>query len=318
MNKEISRNIRLGLFVIAGIVLLIFGLYSIGSNKNMFTKSFTLESYFYDVNGLSVGNNVRYSGIDVGTVQKIEIINDSSVRVVMIIEEKLKDFIRKNSIASIGTDGLMGNKLVNISAGTSNASMVENNDRIASLKAVNTDEMLRTLDMTNSNIALISANLKDITQNVYQSRGTLYTVLMDTALARSVSQSIRNIEGISLNLKQTSVQLASLVSDVNGGKGPLGVMLKDTALSGDLKTSVEKIKEGSEEFSRITKDVSVLMQQINSGNGVVNGLLTDSLMADELKKSITNLQSASQKLDQDLEALQHSFLLRRYFRGKSK
>ena len=318
MNKEISRNIRLGLFVIAGIVLLIFGLYSIGSNKNMFTKSFTLESYFYDVNGLSVGNNVRYSGIDVGTVQKIEIINDSSVRVVMIIEEKLKGFIRKNSIASIGTDGLMGNKLVNISAGTSNASMVENNDRIASLKAVNTDEMLRTLDMTNSNIALISANLKDITQNVYQSRGTLYTVLMDTALARSVSQSIRNIEGISLNLKQTSVQLASLVSDVSGGKGPLGVMLKDTALSGDLKTSVEKIKEGSEEFSRITKDVSVLMQQINSGNGVVNGLLTDSLMADELKKSITNLQSASQKLDQDLEALQHSFLLRRYFRGKSK
>ena len=284
----------------------------------MFTKSFTLESYFYDVNGLSVGNNVRYSGIDVGTVQKIEIINDSSVRVVMIIEEKLKGFIRKNSIASIGTDGLMGNKLVNISAGTSNASMVENNDRIASLKAVNTDEMLRTLDMTNSNIALISANLKDITQNVYQSRGTLYTVLMDTALARSVSQSIRNIEGISLNLKQTSVQLASLVSDVNGGKGPLGVMLKDTALSGDLKTSVKKIKEGSEEFSRITKDVSVLMQQINSGNGVVNGLLTDSLMADELKKSITNLQSASQKLDQDLEALQHSFLLRRYFRGKSK
>ena len=151
MNKEIYRNIRLGVFVIAGAALLIFGLYSIGKSKSMFGKTFILSCEFSDVNGLAVGNNVRYSGIDVGTVDKIEFANDSTIKVDMLIDDNFKKYIRANSIASIGTDGLMGNKLVSIAPGSSDVPLVEDLSVIRSIKIVNTEEMLRTLDNTNNN-----------------------------------------------------------------------------------------------------------------------------------------------------------------------
>src|ERR1039457_3677637 len=107
MNKEIIRNIRLGVFVVAGVLMLIVALYFIGNNKNIFGKSFKLYVVFPNVRGLQPGNNVRYDGINVGTVAKIEIVNDTCIKVEMNIETDLKKVIRKNSIATIGTDGLM-------------------------------------------------------------------------------------------------------------------------------------------------------------------------------------------------------------------
>src|SRR5689334_12869651 len=108
MSKELTRNIRLGIFVLAGTVFIIVMLYLIGSKQNLFGSTFRISAQFYTVNGLMEGNNVRFAGIDVGTVEKVEIISDSTVNVVMLIEEKIRPYIKKNAIASVGTDGLMG------------------------------------------------------------------------------------------------------------------------------------------------------------------------------------------------------------------
>jgi phospholipid/cholesterol/gamma-HCH transport system substrate-binding protein len=320
MKNEITHNIKLGIFVLFGGLLLIFGLYVIGKNKNMFGKTFRLVSVFYDVNGLTVGNNVRYSGIDVGTVEKIEIINDSAVSIEMLIDDKVKKFIRKNSIASIGTDGLMGNKIVNITPGSPEVRLVQDNDEINSLRTVDTENMLRTLELTNSNVAIISSNLKEITENVNKSKGTLYRVLMDTTLAKNVEFTLQKIQLVSTNLVQTSSQLSVIVNDVGHGKGTIGLLLNDTTLPNDLRLAVRKVKEGSEQFSTITNDVADVLKQINSGNGVMHSLLKDSVMAENLRTSLTNIDSASRKLDDNLEALKHSILLRGYFKrlGKAK
>ena len=316
MNKEGSHNFRLGTFVVLGAVLLIFGLYTIGNNKNMFRKSFRLTSVFYDVSGLTVGNNVRYSGIDVGTVDKIEITSDTTVRIVMLIDNKLRQFIRKNSVASIGTDGLMGNKLINISPGDPSSPLAHDNEFIPSLRTLSTEEMLRTLDVTNKNISIISNNLREITENVNKSRGTLYTVLMDTSLAKKVTLTLGNIQEVSNNLNVTSRQLSGVINDVSHGKGALGAAISDTVLANDLRTAIKKVKEGSERFSTITTDVSTMINTVNSGKGVATTLLKDSAMADDLKKSISNIESATFKLNEDLEALKHNFLLRGYFKKK--
>lgn len=318
MNKEISRNIRLGAFVIAGAILLIVGLYSIGKSKNMFGKTFTLSCEFTDVNGLSVGNNVRYSGIDVGIIDKIEFVNDSSIKVVMLLDEKIKKYIRSNSIAAIGTDGLMGNKLVNITPGTSDVPLVEDNSQIRSIKIVDTEEMLRTLDMTNRNISIITGNLKEITNNVNRSRGTLYTILMDTMLAKSVENTLVNIRYVSNNLVETSQQLSDITKEAGSGKGILGTMLNDTTMSNELRLSIANVKEGSENFSKMSSDIAEIVEQINSGKGIVNGLIKDSLMANDLRVSLSNIESASKKLDEDLEAMQHSIFFRSYFKKAKK
>src|SRR5690349_3412806 len=134
MKNKTLDNTKLGLFVLLGLAFLIFSLYMIGRNRNMFGSTFTLKANFHNTNGLLVGNNVRYSGIDVGTVTRIRIVSDTSVLVTMIIDKSVKRFIKQNSIATIGTEGLMGNKLININGQSDKANPVEDGSMIETLR----------------------------------------------------------------------------------------------------------------------------------------------------------------------------------------
>jgi phospholipid/cholesterol/gamma-HCH transport system substrate-binding protein len=284
----------------------------------MFGSSFILHTTFNDVNGLTKGNNVRYSGIDVGTVENIDILNDTTIFIEMIIKTEMIKFIRKNSLASVGTDGLMGNKLVNITAGTSEVPTVNEYDTIASVRGVNTDAMLRTLEYTNQNVAFISLNLKAITENVNKSRGTLYTVLMDTTLALSFKNTLTNIEHVSNNLNSISERLNNLIEEAKTGSGMIASLLSDSSLASEFKITIKKAKEGSESLSAISKEINQLISQINQGKGTASLIVNDTAMANDLKQSISNIRSASLKLDEDLEGLKHSFPLKKYYNKQEK
>ena len=170
MNKEIVKSIKLGIFIITGILCLVVALYFIGSRQNMFGRTFKLYTVFKNVRGLQPGYNVRYAGINVGTVEKIKIQGDTTVQVEMSIQSDLKKVIRKNSKTTIGTDGLKGDKLINIEPGSPEGELVNEGDQLGGIASINTEEMLRTLDITNRNIAVVSANLRDITNNINTSR----------------------------------------------------------------------------------------------------------------------------------------------------
>lgn len=242
MDKETSHRIRLGIFIISGLILLIVGLYLIGSNRNIFGRNITLYTTFYNISGLQVGNNVRFSGIDVGTVKKLEIVNDTTVKVTMQMDENLTRFIRINSVASIGTDGLMGNKLINIDPGTQDAQQIADGTTIPSSKGVDTEQMLRTLNQTNQNVSMISEDLRILTGNINKSRGTLYTVLMDTTLAYSLKHTLTNIEVISSNLGNFTSELSAVVKGVQDGQGTLGGLLNDSSsISKSFKNSMVRI-----------------------------------------------------------------------------
>ncbi len=318
MNKEINHRIRLGIFVTTGIVLLIVALYFIGNNRNMFGSNFKLYATFQNVNGLQTGNNVRYSGINVGTVEKIEIINDTSVHVQMVIEDKLKNHVRKNSIASIGTDGLMGNKLVNIEPASAEAPLAMEGDEIPSIRSVNTEEMLRTLELTNQNIALVSADLKSITGSVQKSRGTLYKILMDTTIGEGMGKTLDNIQGVSKNLSSVAEEFSTLVSGIRSGKGTIGMLLKDTMLPNSLEQTVNNVKLSSQHIAELSEKMNDLVQRIDRQKGSLSTLLNDTMMANNLKQSILNIRNGTDNFNQNMEALKNSFLFRDYFRKLEK
>ncbi|MBK6837382.1 MAG: MCE family protein [Bacteroidetes bacterium] len=268
MDKETSHRIRLGIFIISGLILLIVGLYLIGSNRNIFGRNITLYTTFYNISGLQVGNNVRFSGIDVGTVKKLEIVNDTTVKVTMQMDETLTRFIRINSVASIGTDGLMGNKLINIDPGTQDAQQINDGTTIPSSKGVDTEQMLRTLNQTNQNVSMISDDLRILTGNINKSRGTLYTVLMDTTLAYSLKHTLTNIEVISSNLGNFTSELSAVVKGVQDGQGTLGGLLNDSSsISKSFKNSLVQIEESSKNLNSITLELKTAMDKINSGQG---------------------------------------------------
>ncbi|MFN8300779.1 MAG: MlaD family protein [Chitinophagales bacterium] len=318
MSNEITRNIRLGIFVIAGTVLLIVALYFIGTNRNMFGKTFTLYTTFKDVAGLQKGHNVRYAGIDVGTVQNIEIVNDTTIRVELLLDAKLKQVIRKNSIATLGNDGLMGNKLVNIEPGTPDVGFVAEKDELPSRAALDMDEMLRTLDVTNKNIAVVSANLRSITDNINTGRGTLYTVLMDTTLSQKIKGTVDKISGVSDNILRVSADLAEVVKDVKGGKGLAGTLLKDTAVSGDLVVAVEQVRVASEKINASAGELKLLLENINTGSGTVSTLINDTATSGHLKQTLLNIENSARNFNENMEALKHNFLLRGYFKKLEK
>src|SRR3970040_98526 len=112
MKKNISSKIRLGIFISLGIAVFIVAIYFIGDKQQLFRSTFRVSGVFEDVGGLQAGNNVRLSGINVGTIDNVSIISDTSVRVVIVIDESTRKFIRKDAVASIGSEGLMGNKVL--------------------------------------------------------------------------------------------------------------------------------------------------------------------------------------------------------------
>ena len=189
---EISKNSKVGVFVLSGTALLILALYLIGSKQNFFGSTFELHAKFKTINGLMPGNNIRFTGIDIGTVKKVEIENDSTVNVVMIIENDVRQFIKQNAIATVGTDGLMGNKLINISSSDENTSCVTDGDIIKSINPFGTDAMMRTLEVSNQNIKEITNDMK-IIANRLNKPNTLWSILMDTTISKNLKQAIINI-----------------------------------------------------------------------------------------------------------------------------
>src|SRR5690606_14148476 len=127
---------------------------------------FEIAAHFNNVNGLQPGNNVRFSGIDAGSVTEVNFMNDSVIEVRMRIKESLRQHIKQNALASIGTDGLMGNMIVNISPGKGQALPVENNSLIQSYSRIKTDDILNTLNVTNDNAAMLTHDLLEITQQI--------------------------------------------------------------------------------------------------------------------------------------------------------
>jgi phospholipid/cholesterol/gamma-HCH transport system substrate-binding protein len=194
MKKNAGNKIKLGVFVSMGILLFIIGIYFIGDRQQMFSKTFRIKGMFKDVNGLKIGNNVRFSGINVGTIENIEIISDSCVRVDMTIEDITRKFIKKDATAIIGSEGLMGNKIMSISPGTSDQKPIENNDFIKTTIPINIDDILVKIKVTADNAAIISSQLGGILTKVNSGNGTIGRLLQDSTIAENINTTIVNLK----------------------------------------------------------------------------------------------------------------------------
>ncbi len=194
MQKTTGNKIRLGIFVSISFTLFIIGIYLIGQRQQLFGSTFRVSGIFKDISGLQVGNNVRFSGINIGVVENIHQISDSTVKVVMLIDEEIRKFMKINAIAFIGSDGLMGNKIVLIIPGTAGQKELSNNDTIETVRQVNIDDILQKIKVTSDNAANITGDLAAIIKNVREGKGTVGKLIMDSTLAQNVDAALVNIK----------------------------------------------------------------------------------------------------------------------------
>ena len=195
-------KMRLGLFIAGGLALFVATIFIIGKQKNLFNPVFELTSTFYNVSGLQVGNNVRFSGINVGTISEITIINDSTVKVDMQIRKEVNQFIKSDCEVLIGSEGLIGDRLLIISQGSSNSPMAKSGQKLKSSEPVETDAIMASLQVTANNAAIISEQLANIFIKINSGNGTLGRLIQDSTIAENINQTIVNLKKSSKGLNE--------------------------------------------------------------------------------------------------------------------
>ena len=205
MSKDAESNWKLGMFVTGGLLLFILTIYFIGKQQNLFGSNFELKSKFKTVSGLKVGNNVRFSGINIGTVSEIELVNDSSVIVVLVIEKEVQKFIKTDARASIGSDGLVGDKVLTISPGTSSKEVIKDNAFIKSTSPIEMADLMKSVKASVDNAEIITSQLAQFTYNMNNGKGTLFKLMNDKEFAKKVDATMTNLQsgtkGLSENME---------------------------------------------------------------------------------------------------------------------
>ena len=272
MKKNSTNKIKLGVFVSVGITVLILAIYFIGEKQQLFRSTFRLTGVFKDVGGLQIGNNVRLSGINIGTVENVSLISDTSVRVEVLIDENTRQFIKKDAVASIGSEGLMGNKVLVIIPGTGSQKVIENNDVIATSRPVELDELMKSLKTTIDNTSLITEDLAKITTNISSGKGTIGRLMMDSTWRQNIQSTIINLEKGSAGFKvfmdnaqevdeilvsfkavientaTITDDLGKITTNLGQGKGIIGKLFMDESSAQNIDSTFFYLKEGSEGF----------------------------------------------------------------------
>lgn len=311
---------KLGAFILTGLFTLILSFYFIGKNRHLFGTKFKLRARFTNLNGLIEGNNVLYAGIQAGTVSSISLINDTTIEVTLLIDKAIRPHIHQRSVASIGTEGLMGNKIVNIVPATGNFPLINDGDLLSTRQVVNTDEMLQTLSRTNQNIAGISEALKISVLRINQSK--LMALLDDPSIGNRLRSTLKNIDRTAYQASYLAGNLNKVVQDMRDGKGLAGALLSDTGLTVNLQAAMANIRQATAKTQKLTTDLDDMVSQINddltTGKGTLHLLLRDSIAAGHIQQSLKNIENGTDGFNQNMEALKHNFLFRGYFKDQAK
>lgn len=321
MARKTINNVKLGIFVMAGVIFLILMLYMVGKNRSFLGSNYTLKAHFTNIDGLAEGNNVRYSGIQVGTVKNINILHDTIIEVGMTIREDMKKFIHVDDFAHIGGEGLMGNKVVNISPSNKGSKLAENGDLLLSKHSVSLNSVMEMLDGTNNDIAGITKGLKLTIQKINTST-TLWELLNDKTITGNIKALLENVVISSKKVENSTAVLDEMIQSIQHGKGNVGMLLKDTMLTSNLKQASFEINRTIQNANQISTDLQTLVKKLDAdihhGKGIVPAVLNDSLVTVDLRKSMENIERGTYKFDQSMEALKHNFFFRGYFKKQEK
>jgi phospholipid/cholesterol/gamma-HCH transport system substrate-binding protein len=318
MRGENKRSVIVGIFVFLGIAILVAGVLTLGGQQKKFVKTIQLKAVFDDIGGLQTGNNVWFSGVKIGTVRKINFYGDSQVEIELNVEKEVVDFIRKDSKATISSDGLIGNKIIVIYGGTTMAPAVQDGDRLESVMPLDTDQMMETLQVNNENLVEITNDLKILTSKLAQGEGIVGAVMTDSLLEESFRSIIANLNRASINSNRMLTDLNTFTSKMNQKGNLFNDLATDTVMVGDLKETMESLKATAANSQELTQKLEVITEKFNSKDNTMGMLLNDPEFASNLKSTMKNTDSATYNLNEGMKALEYTWPFNRGFKRQAK
>lgn len=345
MNKESLNKGKLGMFVVTGILLFVVTIYVIGINRNLFGSNFILNSQFKNVSGLKVGSNVRLSGINIGTVSKIEFITDSLVLVRLLIKDEVQQYIKIDALASIGSDGLVGDKVLIIQPGSSSKSVVKDNGIIASNSTIEIDDVLKSVKKSAENAEIITNQLADFSFKMNDQNGFLSKFMTDKQFAIRMGNTIENLEistnqiakfspkindpnglinrlfvdknfsikidNTVTNLQKSATELALFTSKINTENSTLTKLITDPNFAKSISTTFKNLEISTNDFVKFTS-------KINNESNVLSKLIDNKRLGNSVDSTITKIGVGAEGIIEIENAAKRNFLLRGYFNKKKR
>ncbi len=331
------RPWAVGLFVTVGLALFVTILFIIGNRQEAFARKTTFQTQFRNVSGLTEGAKVRVSGVDAGKIKKIELPRNASekFRLVLQVEAKLKPMIRTDSVASIETEGVVGDKYVLVGRGSDQAAEAQPNTTLASKEPL---ELSVLVEKANDLLSDVQATIGDV-------RGRV-----DTSLA-TITRTVGHADGLIVNITPTVLKIArdasaitgnidTLATDLNAGKGPGGLLLRDEETRRQLQVTIGNLQRTSVKASDAADRANHLIGDFQSRGlaektqatlanaqamtGQLNSSVREALAEDtmgedaasNIRQTLSNFNRTSANLADDTEALKHNFLLRGFFKKR--
>jgi phospholipid/cholesterol/gamma-HCH transport system substrate-binding protein len=306
-----SRKAAVGFFVLGGLVLFGFALFLIGDRKKLFDDSFVVFAEFERLAGLQAGARVRVAGLGAGEVLSISYPQspEARFRVEMRVVEDLHPLVRTDSVATIQTEGLVGNMMVDIGEGSSGAAKVSEGGTIESREPFEmADLMAKASEVADTISTTIDAVEEDLTSAI---RKVEVVVTRADGLLQNAGDDVVQITRAG---REVAKDVESLVADVQAGRGTVGKLMKDEALHrriGEIATRVESVAGHAEvTFQNVreaSEEAKSAIRDIRDEDGAGPGILSD------LSQTLAAANEAASDLAENTESMKRSFLFRGVF-----
>lgn len=320
-----KRSVVVGIFVLLGVLIFVAGVFVLGGQQKRFTKSVRIIAVFNDVAGLKAGNNVWFSGVKIGTIKRVKFFGTAQVEVDIDIEQSAQSYIRKDAQATISSDGLIGNKIVQIFGGTPKSEAVEEGDRLKTMEALSSDKVLETLQENNQNLLRVTNDFKALVGNIRRGKGTVGAVLTDSVVADNFKRAMENLQRASLNTVKVTGSVATFAAKLNTKGSLANELVTDTTVFSRLSRSAAKLEgvansagQAVGNLNQTSANVNRASEKLNNANSPLGVLLTDEETATNLRTTLRNLNRGTALLNEDLKAAQGNILLRGYFKKRAK
>lgn len=302
MLKDLS-GAKLGLFIFIGSTLLVIGIFLLGNKEALFRPTFTVKAYFSNIEGLRKGAPVRLGGIDVGSVKDIEIIKDTSgkVEVSMRLLNEIQRFIKKDTRASIETEGLVGNKVVILEIGSSTAEQVGEGGIIQSKNPVGFGAVIEETQGIMGYTKEMTKNMSEIFEKINKGEGTIGKILTDEKLYNQATELTKRADQSLYAVITELEKVSEIFKSLGGG-----------------------VSEVITNVNRAVTQVDTIIQGVNEGRGMLGQVLVegskyDSLFTStmsEIQKTSADASLAASRLAENMEALKHNWLFKSYFEDR--
>jgi phospholipid/cholesterol/gamma-HCH transport system substrate-binding protein len=311
MGKFASRSVKLGLLVAGGLFLFAVAIFYLGSQQALFSPTVTVKSYFEDVRGLMEGNKVQYSGITVGHVAHIEIINDTTVLVEMSVNRDVQKFIRTDSKVDIGSDGLMGSKIVNIYPGSVSAQSITDDDVLMAQESVDFDDVLEEALSVIEESRLITNNLLEISNKMNTGDGDFAMLLNE----KNITAKLDSVGDEMLVFSSTANEI---IGKIKQGEGDLGKLIYDSTITSESKKLMKGLDTIVQKSDVLVSELNQYSKQLNNGNGILYRIAYDSVMADNIDTTVVKISNSVDDVVDAAETIGDSWIFNLFSKNRNK